>query len=173
MTYNKVKKVLYLNLVFFLICSFTACSYSFTGASIPEHLKSIAIPLFKDNTGGGEPELKEKFTNVLTRKFLDDNQLRVVPKANSDALLECTIVSLSDGPAVVSGGEQVTYRRLTLSVKVLYRDLVKKITLIDKNFSDYGEYSTEGDITVARKKAIDDTIEKISEDILINVVSNW
>jgi len=173
MTYNKLKKLLYLNLVFFLICSFNACSYSFTGASIPEHLKSIAIPLFKDNTGGGEPELREKFTNLLTKKFLDDNQLRVVPKANCDALLECTIVALTDGPAVVSGGEQVTYRKITLSVKVLYRDLVKKTTIFDKTFSDYAEYSTEGDFTTARKKAIDDTIEKISEDILINVVSNW
>lgn len=173
MIYIKLKKLLYLNLIFFLFCSLTACSYSFTGASIPPHIKSIAIPLFKDNTGGGEPELKEKFTNVLIKKFLDDNQLRVVPKANSDALLECTVTGLSDGPAVVAGGEQVTFRRITITVKILYRDLVKKTTIIDKNFTDFSDYSTEGDITIARKKAIDDTIEKISEDILINVVSNW
>ena len=173
MTYNKVKNVLYLMSILFGICCLYSCSYSFTGASIPAHLKTISIPLFKDNSGSGEPELKENFTNVLTQKFLEDNQLRVVPKINADALLECTVSSINDGPAVVSGGEQVTSRRITISIRVLYRDLVKKVTVFERSFSDYGDYSTTGDITTARKKAIDDSIEKITEDILINVVSNW
>jgi len=173
MVYNKLKKSLYLLSVYFLICCFSGCSYSFTGASIPEHLTSIAIPILKDNSGGAEPELREKLTNLLTKKFVEDNQLRVVPKVNADALLEGAIVALTDGPAVVSGGEQVTSRRITVTVRVLYRDLVKKTNVFEKNFSDYGDYSTEGDITAVREKAIDEAIEKITEDILINVVSNW
>lgn len=173
MTYNKAKNVLYLISVFFGICCLYSCSYSFTGASIPSHLKTIAIPLFKDNSGSGEPELREDFTNSLTKKFLEDNQLRVVPKVNADALLECTIISLSDSPVAVVSGEEVASRKITITVRVLYRDLVKKQTIFERNISNYGDYSTTGDITTAREKAINTSIENITEDILINVVSNW
>ena len=39
------------------------CAYSFTGASVPSHLKTVAIPLVDDQSGFGEPGLREYFTN--------------------------------------------------------------------------------------------------------------
>ena len=59
------------------------CIYSFTGASVPEHLKTIAIPIADDRSGGAEPGLREKLTEVLTQKFIDDNTLQVTDKSIS------------------------------------------------------------------------------------------
>lgn len=171
---SKFVRLLLINLVVtLLVINFTSCSYSFTGASVPPHLQSIAIPIFEDRSGYGEPGLREDFTNELIQKFIDDNTLQVDEKTNSDAILECTILSLKDAPAAISGGEDVTSRRMTITVKVTYKDLAKRKTVLDKNFSNYGDYENTGDITTARRQAITEAIDKITEDILLGVVSNW
>lgn len=148
------------------------CVYSFTGASVPEHLKTVAIPIADDRSGGAEPGLREKLTEVLTQKFIDDNTLQVTDKSSANAILECTIVSLSDAPAIVTAGEQIATRRITVSVLVTNKDLVKRKTLFEKTFSNYGDYPSGGSID-SRKSAIEDAIEKITQDILLDTVSGW
>ncbi len=151
----------------------SSCSYSFTGASVPPHLKTIAIPNAVDRSGSGEPNLRDDFTNELIQKFLSDNSLQVTSKTNADALLECTILSLSDQPVVIAGGEDVSRRRVKISVKAVYKDLVKKKKIFERTFSNYSDYKNSGDILTQRNDAIKEAIDKITEDILLGVVSDW
>jgi hypothetical protein len=168
-----VIRFLKLFIVSMVLVNFNACNYSFTGASIPPHLKSISIPIFADRSGSGEFDLGDQLTKQVIQNFIEDNSLTVTDRLNSDSMLEGTIVSYNDSPSVVSGGENVTTRRITLTVKAAFKDLVKKKTLFERNFSNYGDYATGGDITTVRKTAIKTAIERISEDILLGVVSNW
>ena len=156
-----------------LILNFTGCCvYSFTGAAVPEHLHTIALPISDDRSGAGEPGLRELLTERLTQKFIDDNTLQVTERTAADAILECTITSLSDAPAIVTAGEQVTTRRVTISVQAVYKDLVKRKTIYEKNFSNYGDYSSAGDLN-ARRTAIEEAVDNITEDILLDTVSGW
>lgn len=148
------------------------CMYSFTGASVPEHLKTISIPIADDRSGGAEPGLREKLTEVLTQKFIDDNTLQVTDKTSAHSVLECTIVTISDAPAIVTAGEQIATRRITVSVQVVNKDLVKRKTLFEKTFSNYGDYPSGGSID-SRRTAIEEVIEKITQDILLDTVSGW
>jgi hypothetical protein len=148
------------------------CIYSFTGAAVPPHLKTIAVPVADDKSGAGEPGLRELLTNQLTQKLIDDNTFNVTERTNADAVLECTITSLSDAPAVVAAGENVTSRRITISVRVVYRDMVQKKTIYDKSFSNYGDYSPSGS-TQDRETAIETAIDLITEDIVLDTVSGW
>lgn len=158
------------------LSNFTGCGvYSFTGASVPAHIKTIAIPISDDRSGSGEPGLRESLTNTLIQKFIDDNTLRVTERANANAVLECVITGFSDAPAVVSAGatsDNITVRRITITVQVTYKDLVLKKTISDKSFSNYGDYDPGADIT-QRQAAIETAIDKITEDILLDTVSGW
>ena len=87
-------------------------------------------------------------------------------------MLECSIVSLNDAPAIVSAGEDITSRRITIGVRVIYRDLVKRLTVYEKTFSNYSDYPSNDPIN-GRQSAIDAAIELISEDILLDTVSGW
>lgn len=160
--------------ILLLLIGLTSCRYSFTGASVPPHLKTIAITTFIDRSGSGEPDLSNKFTNQLIQKFINDNTLQVTDKSNSDCLIEGTITSLSDAPAVISGNETITTQRITINVRVIYKDLVKRQTIFERDFSNYTDYKIDAsNIVNLRKTAIDETIDKITEDILLGVVSNW
>lgn len=114
--------------------------------------------------------MSELLTEKLTQKFIDDNNLQIADKSSADAVLECVVVSLSDVPAIVSAGENVASRRITITVHVVFKDLVKRRTVYEKQFSNYGDYS--GGIT-ERNSGIETAIDKISDDILLDTVSGW
>jgi hypothetical protein len=155
------------------LVNFTSCcSYSFTGASVPSHLKTISIPVADDRSGAGVPGLRELFTTMLTQKFIDDNTLRVSDRVNANASLDCTISSYSDAPAVVSGGNNVTSRRITIGIQVIYKDLVKRKNIFEQTFSNYGDYTGNGGLT-EKNAAINIAVDKITEDILLAAVSGW
>ncbi len=152
--------------------NFGCCFYSFTGASVPQHLQTIAIPIAEDRSGSAEPGLKELFTDQLIQKFIDDNTLQVTEKTAADAVLECTLTSLRDAPAVVAAGETVESRRITVTVNVIYRDLVQRKIIFNKSFSNYGDYVSGGSLT-ERRSAIETAVDLITEDILLDTVSGW
>lgn len=146
--------------------------YSFTGSSVPSHTKTIAIPLFDDQSGSGEPGLREKLTNKLIERFRQDNSLEIADKNQADSIVEGIILSLPDQPNVVSKGETVTKRRVTINVKVSYQDMKLKKKVFDKQFSQWGDYEI-GAGPAQRQSGIDAAIEKLAEDILLETVSGW
>jgi hypothetical protein len=155
-----------------ILINFGCGAYSFTGASVPSHLKTIAIPVAEDKSPAAIPGLRESLTDNLIQKFINDNSLQVTDRSKADAVLECVITSVIDAPSIVSAGEQITSRRITINVNVIYKDLVKRKTIFENNFSNYGDY-VPGAATNERDNAIADAVDKISEDILLAVVSGW
>jgi len=147
-------------------------SYSFTGSSVSGHLKTIYIPVSQDKSPAAIPGLRELLTDNLIQKFINDNSLQVSNATSANSSLDCVITSVTDVPSIVSAGEQISARKLTINVKVAYRDLVMKKTVFDKNFSGEGQY-VPGQTTNERQNAIEIAVNFISEDILLAVVSGW
>lgn len=155
-----------------VMLNFYGCFYSFTGASVPAHMHTIAIPVVEDRSGSAEAGLSESFTSTLIRKFIDDNTLQVTEKANADAIVENTIVSLNDTPEVITSGEVISNRKVSISVRTVFKDMITKKIVFEKQFSNFGVYSTDNYVA-NRQAAIKTAIDKITDDILIGTVSNW
>jgi len=150
----------------------TGCPYSFTGSSVPKHLKTIAIPLVDDQSGFGEAGLRETFTTALTNLFISDNSLEVADKTTADSILEGVIQPFTDAPSVVSQGEAVTKRRITITVKFTFEDKVLRKKVWEKTFSEWGDYDSGGGLS-QRDAGLQDAIKKVTEDILLETVSGW
>lgn len=158
-------------ILFSFVCfmMFGSC-YSFTGASVPPHLKTVAIPLFEDVSGFGEPGLREKFTQKLIDQFRSDNNLELGERLTSDSIIEGSITSVIDAPSVISGSDIVTTRRVTVTVHASFTDMKFRKKLWEKDFSNWGEYQ-QGQQT--RTTALTDAVNKVTEDILLETVSGW
>lgn len=159
-----------------VLVGLTGCPYSFTGASVPSHLKTVAIALFDDQSGFGEPGLRERFTTELTNAFISDNSLEVAERSTADALLEGVIMSVADAPAVIgqAGGQsdQVTKRRVTISVRATFQDMKLRKKVWEKTFSNWGDYDSGGGLS-EQQSGLQDALKKITEDILLETVSGW
>ena len=148
------------------------CPYSFTGSSVPPHLKTIGIPLVDDQSGFGEPNLRENFTNKLISLFQQDNSLEIADKTHADSILEGLIISVRDDPSVITKGESVSKRRVTISVKVTFQDMKLRKRVWEREFSGWGDYDISSGVA-QRTTAIADAIQKLGEDILNATVSGW
>lgn len=148
------------------------CPYSFTGASVPAHLKTIAVPLVEDQSGFGEPGLREQFTTELIQLFTTDNSLEVTDRGTADSKIEGAITSISDAPAVVAQGEQVTRRRITINVRFTFQDMRMRKKIWEKSFSNWGDYDSGGGLS-QRQAGIQVAMKKIAEDVLLETVSGW
>ncbi len=161
-----------LAVLFVYVITNVGCHYSFTGSSVPPHLKTIAIALFDDQSGFGEPGLRENLTNKLIEKFIQDNSLEIADKTHSDSMLRGTIVAVRDNPSVVSQGEAVTKRRITITVRASYQDMKLKKTIWEKDLTSWGDYEISGG-PAQRITGIEEAMKKLSEDMLLETVSGW
>jgi hypothetical protein len=134
-----------------------SCMYSFTGASVPPHLKTVAIPLVD---------------RALTDLFISDNSLAVADRSTADALLVGSIGTVSDAPSVVQQGEQVSKRRVTVTARFTFQDMKLRKKVWEKTFSNWGDYDSGGGVS-QRKAGLQEAIRKISEDVLLETVSGW
>ncbi len=148
---------------------FGSC-YSFTGASVAPHLKTVAIPLFEDVSGFGEPGLREKFTQKVLEQFRNDNNLELGERLTADSIIEGTISTVIDAPSVIGGNDIVRTRRVTVTVHASYTDMKFRKKIWEKDFSNWGEY-TQGSQT--RDVALNQAVDKVAEDILLETVSGW
>ncbi|MFZ4619237.1 MAG: LPS assembly lipoprotein LptE [Bacteroidota bacterium] len=152
-----------------LMLVFGSC-YSFTGASVAPHLKTVAIPLFEDVSGFGEPGLREKFTQKVIEQFRNDNNLELGERLTADSIIEGTISTVIDAPSVIGGNDIVRTRRVTVTVHASYTDMKFRKKIWEKDFSNWGEY-TQGQQT--RDVALTQAVDKVAEDILLETVSGW
>ncbi|MBP6672038.1 MAG: hypothetical protein KA247_02760 [Bacteroidetes bacterium] len=159
------------NILTAMVCLliFGSC-YSFTGASVAPHLKTVAIPLFEDVSGFGEPGLREKFTQKVIEQFRNDNNLELGERLTADSIIEGTISTVIDAPSVIGGNDIVRTRRVTVTVHASYTDMKFRKKIWEKDFSNWGEY-TQGQQT--RDVALNQAVDKVAEDILLETVSGW
>lgn len=146
--------------------------YSFTGSSVPPHLKTIAIPLFDDQSGFGEAGLREEFTNKLIEQFTRDNSLEIADRKDADSILEGVILTIKDVPTVIEKGETVTQSRVTIIIKATYQDMKLRKKVWEKSLSNWGDYEI-GAGPAERRSALTVAIDKLTEDILLETVSGW
>ena len=152
---------------------FSGC-YSFTGASLPSYLHTIAIPLVDDNSGFGQPDVRQNLTDDLIQKFTSEGSLRVANVSNADAILEVSIPSsgILDEPVSVRAGDQVTTKRVTLHVHAIYRDQKKQKLFWENDFTQSSDYPLSQNLAGFRT-ALHDAEDKLSETLLIAAISNW
>lgn len=145
--------------------------YSFSGGSVPPHLKTLRIPPVDDNSGFGRPEYRESFTEIILDKFRNDNALELV-NDRPDAQLKLAITSITDVTTSVSVSELEDERNVTVRVRARYEDLVNEKELWENQFSKSETYAIdEGQEGLDRTVQI--LLDLLADDILEKVVSDW
>lgn len=169
------RKVFHL-LVLVLATSLSSCGYySFTGATIPSHLESIAVPLAVDQTTAAvDVPLNDELTDLLIARFVQQTRLALATtESEADVVLESTVVRYRDEPTAVGGGEQAALNRVSITVRVRYYDRVEDEELLAREFTSSVEYDPvtdglQGEIDAARA-----ALSNIADDVFTAATSDW
>ncbi|MGH7397294.1 MAG: LptE family protein [Candidatus Rokuibacteriota bacterium] len=102
------------------------CGYS-TRGNLPDHLETVAVPIFKNRTL--EPGVEGAITSGVVNAFSSGGRLRVVPLTEADAILEGEVVGYSLEGLAFDRNANVRAYRLRLVLNVEFRD-VRRRTLL-------------------------------------------
>ena len=159
-----------ISILFIMIMILSACGiYSFKG-SLPPHIKNIAIPEFEDRTA--EFDLAATISEKVRDGFISEKILDVVEMDKAHSVLYCTITSIDDQPNIYTENETseiVDSYRVTVKIETEWKDLIKDKKIFKKTISGYNDYID----MEAREEALDKAIEKITEDIITQILSDW
>jgi hypothetical protein len=160
-------------LALLLVLSLSACftRYGFTGGGLPEHIRTLAILPFENETPS--PVLQRELLEAMRRDFQPRLGVRQAPEERADALVRGIIRDYDvDIPIGISANPQqsLTSRRslqITLDVQIVDQTTGKTI-FERKGLRAIGEYA-EGDEVAGRR----DAIKKIVSDLVEGAQSQW
>jgi len=149
--------------------------YSFTGAALPEHIDTIAIPVFEDQAASSLPNLADVLTELLIDRFVGQTRLSLVSdELNADTVLSGAIDRYDNRPASVGGQERATLNRVNITVTVQFADRLKGQDLVPRRtFSAFGEYDPIADGLDGESDAASDALAQIADDVFNAATSNW
>ncbi len=157
---------------FYFLFASGCAYYSFTGASIPENLNTIAIPLVVDNSLNTIPELSDRLTEALVNRFVNQTRLSLTEnEEEADAVLTVEIQRYNNVPSSISGEELAARNRVTITVQVLYEDRDQEKELLKRSFSNFEDYDPL-EIDNETEAALA-ALENVADDIFTAATSNW
>jgi outer membrane lipopolysaccharide assembly protein LptE/RlpB len=155
-----------------ILLTFAGCTYSFRGASLPPGVRTVAVQVFDDNSGFGDPNLRINLTNQLTQKLVADNTLQVTNMSGADAAIIGTVTTVNTQANAVQGNQQVGQWRITVGVSIRFQNLKTQKNIWTKDFSNWGDYDPSAGPS-NRDAGLSQAEDKLTEDILLAIVTNW
>ncbi len=156
-----------------IVISLAGCLGYRMGTLLPEDIKTIYVPTFKNTTG--EPNLEVRATNAVIDKLNVDGTLRVVSnREEADSVLEATIVEYKRKPVRYSRVSDPTEYRLTITVNAGFTNLRTGETFWkDQPISGEAEFVVRRGLPSSERAALPAAFDDLAHDIVETVVEGW
>lgn len=161
--------------LFVLIISISqSCGvYTFSGASIPEEMKSVSVQFFENNAALVVPYLSAQFTEALKERIRNQSRLQI-RLSEADANFEGRITDYTVRPVAIQGNERAGLNRITVTVQVKYTNTLKPELSFDESFQAFQEFSLNaGPLQTQEQKLITTINRQLSELIFNRAFANW
>lgn len=157
-----------------LLTLLSGCGYySFSGASIPPELDTIAIPLAELDAATPLPSLPDELTRLLADRFVRQTRLRLEnDEASADAVLQARITGYRNEPTAV-GDDRAQRTRITITVAVRYAAREAPQPYLDRTFTAFSDFDALADGLDGEAQAAESALRQIADDVFTAATSNW
>mgnify|MGYP001179909638 CR=1 FL=1 len=164
-----MKKILFILLVF--ICN--SCGfYSFTGASIQNDVKTFSVDYFINKSNNINASLSSVFTETLKEHITSQTSLDEIEN-NGDVTFEGEIISYSIKPISIQSNEIARQNRLTIKVKVEFKNQSEINSNFTSNFSRYKDFPASENLSQVEETYMQEICIELAEDIFNKSFVNW
>jgi outer membrane lipopolysaccharide assembly protein LptE/RlpB len=150
---------------------FSGCGYHLagTGSGLPDHIKTIGLPIFVNNTQGYQVE--QKITADIQTVLIQRGKYKVVPETEGvDAILKGTILSVSLVPVTFDSDGRGRDYSVIITAKVTFSDQIdKKILFQNPSFVFRGQYEINQEQIYFDRQS--EAVDNIAQDFAESVVS--
>jgi len=161
-----------------LACLFLVhCGYHLrgTGSALPPNIKKVDVPMFKNLTT--RFDLDVKLTQSVISELVSRGKVEVTSEsAGSDALLAGEITSFNVNPIAFSDQDTADRYTITVTAKVVMRDLAnRKILFSNPSFVYQEEYEVPAGTSYEtwETEAIDKVAEKFARSLVSTLLEGF
>lgn len=148
-------------------------TYTFSGASIPEEMKTISVQFFENNALLVVPYLASQFTEALKERIRNQSRLSII-RSEADANFEGRITDYSVRPVSIQGNERAGLTRITVTVQVKYTNALKPELSFEESFNASQEFSlNSGSLESQQQRLITIINRQLTELIFNRAFANW
>ena len=112
-----------------LAVALAGCGYSFRG-NLPDHIKTVAVPVFTNKTA--EPAVETLLTSAVVEAFASNGRLRVVKPDEADAILDGEVTGYNVQSIAFDNLANVRQYRLVVTMNLRLRDVRKSAILFEE-----------------------------------------
>jgi len=153
----------------------TACSVRFNmhgGGAVNPDLKSISIQTFPNEAPTVVPYLGQLFTQKLQDRFLAQSRLTLTD-ASPSVELTGAVTSYTVAPTALQGNATASQNRLTVGIRVTYKNNVATNESWEKNFSAFTDYSTTQDLSAIERDKLTEIVEQLTQQVFNESLGKW
>ena len=154
------------------------CGYSFSGSSLPGHIRTIAVPVLSNESL--DATIADEVTRSLTDRFLEDNRLKIAAESRADCVLEGTVKEYERKVFSYDAGQNPEEYLVVVKVALVLKDRIKNRDLwADEALQATATYPAlegvaEDDPNLtAEQEARLEALELLAQDVLARTLEQW
>lgn len=150
------------------------CGYTTSNATLPGHLKTVAVPTFENGTS--EYTIEQAITQAVIDRLVQDNRLRIVDERSANAVVRGRVTQYKNSVFGFSNSAQAQEYRVTIGVRITFKDQVKNRELWSDELVKSANYYVQDVPGQTAKTELDgrkEAILKIAEEVLSRSVEGW
>ncbi|MDG2139623.1 MAG: LPS assembly lipoprotein LptE [Flavobacteriales bacterium] len=157
---------------FFSILLFSCGIYSFNGASIPKNAETVSVDYFINSAPTKQPTLSQVLSERLKDFFTTQTNL-IIAQNNGDLNFTGEIIKYEIKPIAIQSNETAGQNRLTISIKVNFKNSYNNEFNFEHTFSRYRDYESSQNFSEIENLLIEEISTELIEDIFNKAVVNW
>lgn len=172
MTTKKIYLIALIVALAFVSTMSTSCgAYSFSGASVPDSIKTIRINFIENKARYVNPQLSPRLTDKVKQKVNSQTRLTQTNGDNAHYEISGYISDYSISTSAISN-QQTVSNRLTVGVHITVNNTLAGKT-DEYDVSRSFEFSGTATFQAAEAGLMEEMIRGLTDDIFNRIFSNW
>jgi hypothetical protein len=147
--------------------------FSLTGGSVNPEAKTVFVATFPNNASLINPNLSQEFTTALKDRIQSQTPLTIIDLKFADYTFEGAITNYSVTPIAIQGNDLAAMNRLTISVRITFKNIFDDNLNFEQTFSRYADYSSTFNFSTIESGLMQEIVTALTEDIFNRAFVNW
>ena len=159
-----------------LLLLFSGCGYTLvgTGSTLPDHIKSLAIPVLENDSS--EPEIHRDLTDALRQAFIEDGRLKLMKEDQADLVMRGTLKYYNLRAVAFNDNDVPTEYFVELKLNVKVMDHIKNKVFLKQKLDTKWDYKSDTNVVNAdasRNEALDEAYQELASRLVSLLIEQF